>query len=70
MTRSTDASTEKGAVTAVISGNRDRAAMLAQPVRYAGYDSRLSDLWRKRLDAGVDQINTDDLDALQRFLTR
>lgn len=35
---------ESGAVTAVISGNRDRAAMLAAPVRYAAYDGRLSDL--------------------------
>jgi len=32
------------AVDAVISGNRDLAAMSAQPVRYAGYDGRLPDL--------------------------
>lgn len=32
------------AVTAVISGNRDLAAMRSQRVRYAGYDGRLSDL--------------------------
>jgi glycerophosphoryl diester phosphodiesterase len=136
MTKFVDGSTRKGAVTAVISGNRDRAAMLAQPVRFAGYDGRLSDLnsqapasfmplvsdnwannftwdgtgpmpaaeeqklraivttahqhgyrvrfwatpdqagpardalWRKLLDVGVDQLNTDDLDGLQRFLTR
>lgn len=136
VTKYVDGSTHKGAVTTVISGNRDRAAMLAQPVRYAGYDGRLADLnsqapasfmplisdnwtqsftwdgngpmpaaeeqklrdivatahqhgyrvrfwatpdlagptrdalWRKLLDAGVDQINTDDLDGLQRFLNR
>lgn len=33
-----------GAVTAVISGNRDLAAMQAQERRYAGYDGRLPDL--------------------------
>ena len=44
MTRFTDASTERHAVTAVISGNRDQAAMAAQPDRVAGYDGRLSDL--------------------------
>jgi hypothetical protein len=33
-----------GAVTVIISGNRPRALMENQPVRYAGYDGRLSDL--------------------------
>lgn len=33
-----------GAVTAVISGNRDRAAMEGQSVRYAAMDGRLEDL--------------------------
>ena len=33
-----------GAVTAVISGNRDLPLMQSQRVRYAGYDGRLSDL--------------------------
>ncbi|HEU4811895.1 MAG TPA: glycerophosphodiester phosphodiesterase family protein [Nocardioides sp.] len=136
MTRFVDGATQKGAVTAVISGNRDRAGMLAQPVRYAGYDGRLSDLdsqapasfmplvsdnwtnnftwngtgpmpaaeeqklrdivakahqhgyrlrfwatpdtpgaardavWRTLVDAGVDHVNTDDLDGLQQFLSR
>jgi glycerophosphoryl diester phosphodiesterase len=135
MTTFTADSTDKGAVTAVISGNRDRAAMLAEPTRYAGYDGRLADLdsgttasfmplvsdnwtntftwdgsgpmpaaeeqklrdivarahqhgsrlrfwatpdqpgpardrlWSKLLEVGVDQINTDDLDGLQRFLS-
>jgi len=135
MTTFTGDSTDKGAVTAVISGNRDRAAMLAESTRYAGYDGRLSDLssgtpasfmplvsdnwtntftwdgsgpmpaaeeqklrdivaqahqhgyrlrfwatpdqagpardrlWSKLLQVGVDQINTDDLDGLQRFLS-
>lgn len=134
MTRFTADDTEPGAVTAVISGNRDRARMLAEPVRYAGYDGRLADLesgtpasfmplvsdnwtrtftwngegpmptteqqklrlivarahehgyrvrfwatpdqpgpartavWRELLDAGVDHLNTDDLDGLRRFL--
>lgn len=134
MTRFTADGTEPGAVTAVISGNRDRARMLAEPVRYAGYDGRLADLeggmpasfmplvsdnwtrtftwngegpmpatereklrlivarahehgyrvrfwatpdqpgpartavWRELLDAGVDHLNTDDLDGLRRFL--
>ena len=44
MTTFTADSTHMGAVAAVISGNRDRAAMLAQPTRYAGYDGRPSDL--------------------------
>jgi glycerophosphoryl diester phosphodiesterase len=135
MTTFTPSETHKGAVTAVISGNRDKDAMLAQPKRYAGYDGRLSDLdsnlpasfmplvsdnwtnnftwdgngdmpaaeeqklrdivtrahqhgyrvrfwatpdnpgpardrlWSKLRQVGVDQINTDDLDGLQRFLS-
>ena len=44
MTTFTAEGTEPGAVTAVISGNRDRAAIPATPVRYAAYDGRLSDL--------------------------
>jgi len=136
MTTFTADSTDRGAVTAVISGNRDRAAMLAEPTRYAGYDGRLSDLssgtpasfmplvsdnwtntftwdgsgpmpaaeeqrlrdivarahqqgyrlrfwatpdqagperdrvWSKLVEVGVDQINTDDLAGLERFLDR
>jgi hypothetical protein len=35
---------EKGAVTATISGNRDRDRMARQTVRFAAYDGRLSDL--------------------------
>lgn len=35
---------EEGAVTATISGNRDRDAMERQKVRYAAYDGRLTDL--------------------------
>ncbi|MFS8104501.1 phosphatidylinositol-specific phospholipase C/glycerophosphodiester phosphodiesterase family protein [Lentzea alba] len=123
-----------GAVEVVISGNRPREDMLAQRVRRAGYDGRLSDLggglpatfmplvsdnwtknftwqgvgpmpaaereklraivsqahaagyrvrfwatpdvageartavWRELLAAGVDHINTDDLDGLRAFL--
>ncbi|GCD90577.1 glycerophosphodiester phosphodiesterase family protein [Nocardioides sp. LS1] len=136
MTTYTPSSTKPGAVSAVISGNRDRAAMLAQPTRYAGYDGRLADLdqgtspsfmplvsdnwtntftwdgtgpmpaaeeqklrdivarahqqgyrlrfwatndvagasrtalWSELVKVGVDQINTDDLAGLQKFLTR
>lgn len=136
MTTYTADTTDPGAVTAVISGNRDKATMLAQQTRYAGYDGRLADLdsqlpaslmplvsdnfstsftwdgtgpmpaaehqrlrdlvdtahrhgyrvrfwatpdragrarnavWRTLLDAGVDQLNTDDLAGLQRFLSR
>ena len=36
--------TQRHAVTAVISGNRDLALMKAQRVRFAGYDGRLADL--------------------------
>ncbi|MFM6848988.1 MAG: glycerophosphodiester phosphodiesterase family protein [Terrabacter sp.] len=136
MTTSTPSETRRGAVTAVISGNRDRTAMLAQSERYAGYDGRLADLdsglpasfmplvsdnwtksftwdgngempaaeeqklrdivttahdrgyrvrfwatpdqpgpararlWATLVAFGVDQVNTDDLGALQRALTR
>jgi len=34
----------RGAVTIVISGDRDRTLMAAQPVRYAAFDGRLADL--------------------------
>jgi hypothetical protein len=34
----------RGAVTAVVSGDRPRELMMSQPVRYAFYDGRLSDL--------------------------
>ncbi|MEO9326199.1 glycerophosphodiester phosphodiesterase family protein [Nocardioides sp. C4-1] len=43
-TRFTPSSTEPGAVTAVISGNRDLPAMQAQTDRRAGYDGRSGDL--------------------------
>ena len=134
MTTFTGGGTDRRAVTAVISGNEDRAAMLAQPTRYAGYDGSLSDadsevgpsvmplvsedwtetftwdgtgempaaedqtlrdivntahdhgyrvrfwatpddagpardaIWRKLVEVGVDEINTDDLTGLQEFL--
>ena len=44
MTSFRDGRTHRDAVTAVISGNRDLAAMQAQRVRYAGYDGRMGDL--------------------------
>lgn len=43
-TRFTPDAAYEGPVTAVISGNRPRALMVAQPVRYAGYDGRSADL--------------------------
>lgn len=135
MTQLAPGTSEQEAVTAVVSGNRDRTTMTAQPVRYAGYDGRLSDLnsgepasfmplvsdnwtqnftwqgvgdmpadqkgrlhqivetahahgyrvrfwatpdqvgaardavWSELLKAGVDQINTDDLDGLEKYLS-
>jgi glycerophosphoryl diester phosphodiesterase len=134
LTRFTPEDVREGAVTAVVSGNRSRATMEAQEVRYAAYDGRLSDLessapssfiplisdnwtnnfswegegpmpeaelqklrdivaqahaagrrvrfwatpdapgsarqnlWSVLLHEGVDYVNTDDLDGLQRFL--
>ncbi|GAA5113427.1 hypothetical protein GCM10023339_17790 [Alloalcanivorax gelatiniphagus] len=44
MTTFRDGRVKEGAVTPVISGNRDLAAMQAQRVRYAGYDGRMGDL--------------------------
>ena len=44
MTRFRDGAVRQDAVTAVISGNRDLAAMQAQRIRYAGYDGRMGDL--------------------------
>lgn len=35
---------DEGAVTAIISGNRPRATMSTEPIRYAAYDGRLEDL--------------------------
>ncbi len=124
----------EGAVTVIVSGNRPLELMRSQPVRYAGYDGRMTDLdsdapatlipmlsdlwgrhftwrgegampaqeqqklreivqkahaqgwllrfwatpdmrtpardavWRELLAAGVDLINTDDLQGLQEFL--
>jgi hypothetical protein len=124
----------EGAITVIVSGNRPLELMRSQPVRYAGYDGRLTDLdsdasaalipmlsdlwgrhftwrgeggmpaperqklgeivqkahakgrlvrfwatpdtrapardavWRELLAAGVDLINTDDLQGLQEFL--
>jgi hypothetical protein len=39
-----DGQAKPGAVTVVVSGNRDKAAMAAQQVRYAGLDGRAADL--------------------------
>ena len=44
LTTFTRTSAEPGAVTAIISGNRPRALMEAEEVRYAAYDGRLDDL--------------------------
>lgn len=129
-------STRVGAVSVVVTGNRDVATMAAQRVRYAGYEGRAADLtggadaslvpavgddwaslfrwrgsgpvpaaerlrlrqyvaqahaagrevrfwntpdtagaartalWTELLAAGIDDVNTDDLDGLARFLRR
>lgn len=44
LTRFEGDTVEEGAVTAIVSGNRPRAMMKAESVRYAAYDGRLSDL--------------------------
>ena len=44
LTHYDNGTTVAGAVTAIISGNRDRAGMEAQATRYAAMDGRLSDL--------------------------
>ncbi len=44
MTTISDGKVEAKAVTAVVSGNRDKAAMAGQKVRYAGLDGRAADL--------------------------
>jgi glycerophosphoryl diester phosphodiesterase family protein len=44
LTRFTPDSTEPKAVTVVLSGNRPKAMLTAEKVRYAGYDGRLGDL--------------------------
>ena len=44
LTAFTLTSVERGAVTAIISGNRPRALMEAEELRYAAYDGRLGDL--------------------------
>jgi len=131
-----DGKVQAGAVTAVVSGNRPKEIMMAEKVRYAGYDGRMTDLnsdlpssfmpllsdnwtkvftwkgegampaaekakledivktahgkgwtirfwatpdkpgpqrdaiWKELQAAGVDKINTDDLEGLQTFLSR
>ena len=44
LTAFTPTSVERGAVTVIISGNRSRALMEAEKLRYAAYDGRLGDL--------------------------
>jgi hypothetical protein len=39
-----DGAATPGAITVIVSGNRDRSAMAAQPVRYAALDGRVADL--------------------------
>jgi glycerophosphoryl diester phosphodiesterase len=43
LTKFTPAGVKPGAVTVYVSGNRPRALMESQPVRYAAYDGRMSD---------------------------
>ncbi len=42
-----DGKAEPGAITVIVSGNRDLPAMAAQPLRYAAMDGRVSDLTGK-----------------------
>lgn len=44
LTRSTPRGQQRGAVEVVVSGDRPRALMAAQRVRYAAYDGRMADL--------------------------
>jgi hypothetical protein len=44
LTRISAAGVKQGAVTVIISGNRPYELMLEQPIRYATYDGRMSDL--------------------------
>lgn len=44
LTRISNAGVKQGAVTVIISGNRPQDLMMDQPVRYATYDGRMSDL--------------------------
>jgi glycerophosphoryl diester phosphodiesterase len=44
LTRISKAGVKQGAVTVIISGNRPYDLMKAQPIRYATYDGRMSDL--------------------------
>lgn len=44
LTRFADGKVEPGAITVIVSGNRARAAMAAQTVRYAAMDGRIEDL--------------------------
>ncbi len=44
LTRFTQNAIETNAITAIVSGNRSRAALLAQPIRFAALDGRPADL--------------------------
>ncbi|MEZ4441882.1 MAG: phosphatidylinositol-specific phospholipase C/glycerophosphodiester phosphodiesterase family protein [Polyangiaceae bacterium] len=85
LTRFADGEVYAGPVTAVISGNRDRAAMEAQNERFAALDGRPEDLgtgapldliplvsqdWKKALSwTGVDAIPADQAQILADFVT-
>lgn len=86
MTRWTAGLKHPRPVTAVISGNRDRAGMTAQFTRYAGYDGRLADLgtgtpasfmplvsdnWTKQFTwLGVGPMPTAERDKLHRIVAQ
>lgn len=55
LTRFENGMMHEGAVTAIISGNRPREMMKAEPVRWAAYDGRLEDL-ANHPNEGVDFI--------------
>lgn len=81
-----DGVVSEGAVTVIISGNRARDTMLAQELRYAAYDGRLSDLdsdlpasfiplisdnWNNNFTwRGEGEIPTEDLEKLNDIVER
>ncbi len=64
LTRFTPQSTELGAVTVVVSGNRPLDIMANQPERFAGYDGRLTDLTSGQVDSNLMPIISNDWDEV------
>lgn len=84
LTKFSKVGVEQKAVTVIISGNRPRAMMESQPVRYAAYDGRMSDLetqvsntflpvisdnWTKHFSwQGVGEMPSDEREKLHRIV--